>query len=81
MPSPAEILHQRLVRTLMGQAPTQPIDFQDLKTKLMERQNKQSTNYNQSHRAKDLPPLHVQQNVLIHHRDGKWEPATVTQVG
>ena len=47
----------------------------------MERQNKQSTNYNQSHRTKDLPPLHLQENVLIQHRAGKWEPATVTQVG
>ena len=43
--------------------------------------NKQLTNYNQSHRAKDLPPLHLQQTVLIQYRDGKWKPATETQVG
>ena len=74
LPSPAEILHQWPVRTPTGQAPTQPNDFQDIKNKLMERQNKQSFNNNQSHRTKDLPPLQRW------HRDGKSEPATVKQV-
>ena len=39
LPSHAKILCQHPLRTLSGQAPTQLIGFQDVKTKLIERQN------------------------------------------
>ena len=45
----------------------------------MERQKRQSTNYNKNHGAKDFPPLHLQQNLLIWHRDGRSPEVTIVQ--
>ena len=80
LPSPAEILHGRPIRTAAGQAQMQPVDIADVKRKLELKQQSSVANYNKRHKATDLPPLHVKENILIQHRDGNWEPATVTQV-
>ena len=81
LPIPAEILHGRPARTLNGQPPATPIDMQQVKQILLAKQNQYSEQYNKRHRTPDLPPLHVQQDVLIQHLDGNWKQATVTQVG
>ena len=52
-----------------------------MKQKLTERQEKTAEHYNQRHAVRELPPLHENQDVLIQHRTGNWEPATVIQVG
>ena len=79
--SPFEILHGHTGRTVNGQAEHKPIDYTQIRDSLMERQTKMTNHYNRRHGAKELSPLHEQQNILIQHRDGNWEPATVTQVG
>ena len=81
LPSPAEILHGRPVRTINGQAPAQQIDLQDIKMKLIQWQQKYAEHYNQQHRTVELPELHEQENVLIQHHNGNWEKAIITQCG
>ena len=81
LPSPAELLHGRTVRTLTGKATPVNMDTTNVRNKLIERQDKQEHNFNSRHRAKDLPPLHLQQQVLIQQKDGHWEDATVVAVG
>ena len=81
LPSPAEILHGRPARTVNGQAPATPINMQQIKQKLKAKQEQYADDYNKRHKVTELQPLHLQQSVLIQHRDGNWEPATITQVG
>ena len=81
LPSPAEILHGRPARTVNGQAPETPINMQEIKQKLEAKQEQYANQYNKRHRVTELQPLHLQQSLLIQHRDGNREPATVSQVG
>ena len=75
------ILCGRPARTINGQAPTETLNMQDIREKLICCQEKSAAHYNKRHRTVELPPLHERENVLIQHREGNWEPATVTQVG
>ena len=81
LPSPSEILHGIPVQTVNGQAPATPINMQDIKQKLEAKQEQYADHYNKRQKVTELQPLHLQQSVLIQHRDGKWEPATITQIG
>ena len=55
--------------------------YTEVKQKVIERQEKTAEHYNQRHAVRELPPLHENQDVLIQHRTGNWEPATLKQVG
>ena len=81
LPSPFEILHGRPGRTINGQTENKEIDLADVKRKLQMHQEKTAEHYNRRHAVRELPELHERQNVLIQHREGNWEPATVKQVG
>ena len=81
LPSPAEILHGRPARTVNGQAPATPINMPEIKQKLEAKQEQYTDHYNKRHKVTELQPLHLQQSVLIQHRDGNWEPATISQIG
>ena len=81
LPSPFEILHGRPARTVNGQAEQRELNMTEVKQKLLQRQEKTAEHYNKRHAVRELPPLHEQQRVLIQHREGNWEPATVKQVG
>ena len=81
LPSPAEILQGRPARTINGQAPQKTLDFVDIRKKLIARQKNQKQQYDRRHGVHELPPLHLKQNVLIQHKDGNWELATITQIG
>ena len=78
LPSPAEILHGRPARTVNGQAPATPINMPEIKQKLEAKQEQYTDHYNKRHKVTELQPLHLQQSVLIQHRDGNWEPATIS---
>ena len=81
LPSPFEILHGRPGRTVNGQAAQTVLNLRDVKQKLIQRQEKTAEHYNKRHAVRELPPLHESQSVLIQHKEGNWEPATVKQVG
>ena len=81
LPSPFEILHGRPGRTVNGQAAQTVLNLRDVKWKLIQRQEKTTEHYNKCHAVRELPPLHESQSVLIQHKEGNWEPATVKQVG
>ena len=81
LPSPFEILHGRPARTVNGQAEQREVNMTEVKQKLMQRQEKTAENYNKCHAVRELPPLQEKQRVLIQHKEGNWEPATVKQVG
>ena len=81
LPSPFEILHGRPGRTVYGQAAQTVLNLRDVKQKLIQRQEKTAEHYNKRHAVRELPPLHESQSVLIQHKEGNWEPATVKQVG
>ena len=55
--------------------------WKEIKQKLEAKQEQYANQYNKRHRVTELQPLNLQQSVLIQHRDGNWEPATVSQVG
>ena len=81
LPSPFEILHGRPGRTVNGQAAQTALNMTDVKQKLIQRQEKTAEHYNKRHAVREHPPLHERQRVLIQHKEGNWEPATVKQVG
>ncbi|MCG8623128.1 MAG: hypothetical protein MJE68_14180, partial [Proteobacteria bacterium] len=81
LPSPFEILHGRPGRTINGQTEHTQLDLADVKQKLQLRQEKTAEHYNRRHAVRELTPLHQNQKVLIQHKEGNWEPATVKQVG
>ena len=81
LPSPFEILHGRPGRTINGQTECTQLDLADVKQKLQLRQEKTAEHYNRRHAVRELPLLHENQKVLIQHKQGNWEPATVKQVG
>ena len=81
LPSPFEILHGRPGRTINGQPECTELDLADVKQKLQLRQEKTAEHYNRQHTVRELPPLHENQKVLIQHKQGNWEPATVKHVG
>ena len=76
-----EILHGRPARTVNGQAPANPVNMEEIKQKLEQKQEQYPQNYNHRHRVTPLAPLHLQQSVLIQHHSGNWEPATIQQIG
>ena len=78
--NPAEILHGRPARTVNGQAPANPVNMDQTKQKLEQKQEQYAQNYNHRHRVIPLAPLHLQQSVLIQHHSGNWEPATIQQI-
>ena len=53
----------------------------EIKQKLEAKQEQYADHYNKRHKVTELQPLHLQQSVLIQHRDGNWEPATISQIG
>ena len=81
LPSPSEILHGRPARTMNGQATATAIKMQEIKQKLEVKQEQYADHYNKRHKVIELQPLHMQKLVVIQHRDGNWEPATITQIG
>ena len=52
----------------------------EIKQKLEAKQEQYADHYNKRHKVTELQPLHLQQSVLIQHRDGNWEPATISQM-
>ena len=60
LPSPAEILHGRPARTVNGQAPANPVNMDEIKQNLEQKQEQYAQNYNCRHRVTPLAPLHLQ---------------------
>ena len=81
LPSPFEILRGRTGRTIAGKQEEKLIDNTQIRNALIERQTKTTEHYNRRHGVKHLSPLQENDNVLIQHKDGNWEPATIKQVG
>ena len=77
LPSPAEILHGRPSCAVNGQTPAPQVDMQQIKQALDVKQQKDAKHYKRA-KTSELPPLHITQNILIQHKNGNWEPATIT---
>lgn len=85
LPSPAEILHGQLAQGAVGPQHTRPVNIKWVCQKLIERQDKQKQNFDKAHRASDLWPLKVQEQVRFfpNNQPGapvKWLTGTVTKV-
>ena len=81
LPSPFEILRGRTGITITGKQEEKLIDNTQIRNALIEHQFKITEHYNRRHGVKHLSPLQENDNVLIQHKDGNWEPATIKQVG
>ena len=63
LPSPAEILHGRPVQGTVLSRPSKKVNIHQIHQRLVELQEKQKEQFNRAHRAKDLCPLKVKEQV------------------
>ncbi len=78
LPSPAEVLFNRQVQTIIPKAIRHDPKWQQIRQRLTERQAKQKAYYDRS--TKDLPPLTENQEVM--HQDpvtNTWSPAKIVE--
>ena len=88
LPSPAEILHGCPAQGTVLSRPSKRINIHQIRQRLVELQEKQKEHFNRAnraHRAKDLHPLKVKEQVqFFHNKQGtgpiKWMTGTVTEI-
>ena len=85
LPSPAEILHGRPAQGTVLSRPSKRVNICQIRQRLVELQEKQKEQFDRAHRAKDLHPLKVKEQVqFFHHKQGtgpiKWMTGTVTEI-
>ena len=85
LPSPAEILHGRQAQGTALSRPSKRVNIHQIRQRLVELQEKQKGHFNRAHRAKDLGPLKVKEQVqFFHNKQGtgpiKWMTGTVTEI-
>ena len=83
LPSPAEILHGRPAQGTVLSRPSKRVNIRQIQQRLVKLQEKQKTD--RAHRAKDLCPLKVKEQVqFFHSKQGtgpiKWMTGTVTEI-
>ena len=85
LPSPAEILHGHPAQGTVLSRPSKRINIHQIRQRLVKLQEKQKEHFNRAHRAKDLHPLKVKEQVqFFHNKQGtgpiKWMTGTVTEI-
>ena len=85
LPSPAEILHGHPAQGTVLSRPSKRINICQIRQRLVKLQEKQKEQFNRAHRAKDLHPLKVKEQVqFFHNKQGtdpiKWMTGTVTEI-
>ena len=85
LPSPAEILHGHPAQGTVLSRPSKRINIHQIRQRLVELQEKQKEHFDRAHRAKDLRPLKVKEQVqFFHNKQGtgpiKWMTGTVTEI-
>ena len=83
--SPAEILHGHPAQETVLSRPSKKVNIHQIRQRLVELQEKQKEHFNRAHRAKDLHPLKVKEQVqFFHNKQGtgpiKWMTGTVTEI-
>ena len=84
LPSPAEILHGHPAQGTVLSRPSKRINIHQIRQRLVKLQEKQKEQFDRAHRAKDLCPLKVREQVqFFHNKQGtgpiKWMTGTVTE--
>ena len=85
LPSPAEILHGHPAQGTVLSRPSKRVNIHQIRQRLVELQRKQKEQFDRAHRARDLHPLKVKEQVqFFHNKQGtgpiKWMTGTVTQI-
>ena len=83
--SPAEILHGCPAQGTVLSRPSKRVNIRQIQQRLVKLQEKQKENFDRAHRAKDLHPLKVKEQVqFFHNKQGtgpiKWTTGTVTEI-
>ena len=84
LPSPAEILHGHPAQGTVLSRPSKRVNICQIHQRLVELQEKQKEQFDRAHRARDLCPLKVREQVqFFHNKQGtgpiKWTTGTVTE--
>ena len=85
LPSPAEILHSHPAQGTVLSRPSKKVNIHQIRQRLVKLQEKQKEQFDGAHRAKDLHPLKVKEQVqFFHNKQGtgpiKWMTGTVTEI-
>ena len=85
LPSPAEILHGRPAQGTVLSRPSRKVNICQIHQRLVELQEKQKEQFDRAHRARDLRPLKVKEQVQFFQNKPatgpiKWTTGTVTEV-
>ena len=84
LPSQAEILHGRPAQGTVLSRPSKRVNICQIHQRLIELQDKQKEQFDRAHRARDLCPLKIREQVqFFHNKQGtgpiKWMTGTVTE--
>ena len=85
LPSPAEILHGHPAQGTVLSRPSKRVNMHQIRQRLVKLQEKQKEHFDRAHRAKDLRPLKIKEQVqFFHNKQGtgpiKWMTGTVTEI-
>ena len=85
LPSPAEILHGHPAQGTVLSRPSRKVNIHQIHQRLVELQEKQKEQFNRAHRARDLHPLKVKEQVQFFQNKQatgpiKWTTGTVTEI-
>ena len=85
LPSPAEILHGHPAQGTVLSRPSRKVNICQIRQRLVELQQKQKEQFDRAHRARDLRPLKVKEQVQFFQNKPatgpiKWTTGTVTEV-
>ena len=85
LPSPAEILHSYPAQGTVLSRLSKRVNICQIRQRLVKLQEKQKEHFDRAHRAKDLHPLKVKEQVqFFHNKQGtgpiKWTTGTVTEI-
>ena len=85
LPSPAEILHGRPAQGTVLSRPSRKVNICQIHQRLVELQEKQKEQFDRAHRARDLRPLKVKEQVQFFQNKQatgpiKWTTGTVTEI-
>ena len=83
--SPAEILHGRPAQGTVLSRPSKRVNIRQIRQRLVELQDKQKEQFDRAHRANDLCPLKVKEQVQFFQNKQatgpiKWMIGTVTEI-
>ena len=84
LPSPAEILHGHPAQGTVLSRPSKRVNICQICQRLVELQEQQKEQFDRAHRARDLCPLKVREQVqFFHNKQGtspiKWTTGTITE--